>query len=101
LNLQAGPVSFKDFCAQKSPTVDTKKYLVVMAWLKESLGIESIGADHIYTCYRTMGWNTPKDVGATLRALKKQGWVVSSKEKGSFQITHIGLNVVNQMPKDI
>lgn len=100
LNLQGGSTPFKEFCAQKNPVADSKKYLVILSWLKESLGIESIDADHIYTCFRSMGWNPPKDVGGPLRALKKGGYVMSGKERGSYAITHIGQGVVDQLPKD-
>lgn len=100
LDLDSGSVSLKEFCLRKKPTVDSKKYLVILSWLKEVRGLESVGVDHVYTCYRSMGWTAPKDVGSTLRALKKPGYVVSGDERGLFTITHVGQGVVDELSKE-
>lgn len=100
LDLKAGATPFAEFWAQKNPTEDSKRYLVILYWLKETLKLESVGADHIYTCYRTVKQNPPKDVGGPLRALKKKGFVVSGREKGTYAITHVGQDVVDQLGKD-
>ncbi len=98
LDLNAGSTPLKAFIAQKNPDTDSKKYLVIAAWLKEELKIDAITTDHIYTCFRWMSWNVPDDVGSPLRSMKKQGWFRSGKAKGEFEITHVGLGKVNETP---
>lgn len=98
LNFQSGTVSFKDFVGQKQPMNETKRCLVIMVWLKDNLGVEEVDANHVYTGYRTAGWSAPKDVGSTLRTLKKRSWVVGGKEKGNFKLTQPGRDIVDALP---
>ncbi len=98
IDLNAGSTPLKAFIAQKNPDTESKKYLVVAAWLKEELKIDAITTDHIYTCFRWMSWNVPDDVGSPLRGMKKQGWFRGGDAKGTFEITHVGLGKVNEMP---
>jgi flagellar biosynthesis regulator FlbT len=97
LDLTSGDVPWEAFAKQKNPTETSKKFLVVAAWLKEHRGIDSITADHVYTSFKMAGWGTGlKDFGEPFRKLKAQGWVGSSKP-GTFEINHVGLNVVSKM----
>lgn len=94
----AADVSFRDFCADKDTSSDLMKYLVLASWYKEHRDIEEIGADHAYTIYKFMSWKVPKDMSQTFRTAKSQkAWFKSGSEKGTFIITHIGLDVVTQM----
>lgn len=91
LDLESG-VPLKSFCEGKKPDGDWKRYLVICAWLKEQRGIDDVGIDHIYTCYRAMGWHPRKDVAQPLREMKsKQGWFAKGKQRGTYAINHIGL----------
>lgn len=98
LDLNAEDVSLKEYLQQKgvgADTQDSRKYLVIAAWFKEHGKLDTITQDHIYTCFRFMGWHTPKDVAAPLRGMKNQNsWFDKGKEPGSYKINHIGLNVV-------
>ena len=75
----------------KNPEADAERYLLIAAWLKEARNIAEVGGDHIYTCYRAMGFYPPKDAVQPLRDMKKQGWFVKGAAKGTYTINHIGL----------
>ena len=98
LDLHSGNPSLRDFYAQKgSLAADSKKSLIIAAWLKEQLNINAIKADHVYTCCRFMTWSVQRDLLQPLRAMKKQGWFVDGTETGSYVINHIGLDQVRKM----
>lgn len=94
----AADVSFRDFCEGKDLSSDILKYVVLSAWYKEHRGIEEIGGNHAYTCYKFMNWKVPKDMSQTFRTGKAQkAWFKSGSERGTFILTHTGLDIVTQM----
>jgi hypothetical protein len=98
LDLLSGEVSLKDFCEQKSPDSDWNRYLVIAYWLKKYRDITAVTMDHIHTCYRHMGWHTPKNAAQPLRELKsKRDWLSKGASKGEYQINHVGENEVMKM----
>jgi hypothetical protein len=80
---------------------DLDRYNVIAWWLKHKRQIEEITADHIHTAYRHLDWNTPADATQPLRALKGRsyGYMRSGSKRGTFVITHIGENRVNDLVK--
>jgi hypothetical protein len=98
LDLAAGPVPLEQFCHSKSPDSDPAKYLVIVFWLKKYLNLPSVTVDHIHTCYRHMGWNTPRIPVQPLRDLKsRRQWLNKGEGVGEYAINHIGENVVSKM----
>ena len=95
LDLNSGDVPFETHCRQKNPQSTNKKYLVIADWLKENRAISAITQDHIYTCYRKMGWTGIKDYGQPFRDAAKSGY--GSVSNGAFSINHIGKDVVVKM----
>jgi len=99
LDLKSGDPDFEAFAALKSPDSNNKKYLVVATWLKENLGLDAIGIDHLYTCFRAVKWAVPDDVGAPFRDMRKKryGYFNAGSERGTFAINHIGVGVVDKL----
>jgi hypothetical protein len=92
----ASPPSFIDYAKERNPASDRKKYLTVAAWFKEHRGVDAIGADHAYTCFRAIKWNTQiDDFQAPLRALKRDQ-LVAGGGRGLFAINHLGLAEVEK-----
>jgi hypothetical protein len=95
LDLNAGKVPLKEFCEQKAVgDNDSRRYLVIAFWLKENLNIPAVTMDHVHTCYRFLGWQTPADASSPLRSMKRSGWFEKGEEKGSYAINHVGENQV-------
>jgi hypothetical protein len=97
LDLSSATVTLKAFMEEKHPAGDTKRYLAIAYWLKTYLNINEITMDHVYTCYRSLGWNVPNDAGVALRNAKSNGWMKKGAGKGAYALNHIGEGVVNDM----
>jgi hypothetical protein len=97
LDLKSGDPNLVKFCESKKSNSDANKTLLIAAWLQKQLKIDEIGADHINTCFRFIGWEVPSDPTAPLRGMKLQGWFNSGSSKGLYTITHIGLNEVEKL----
>jgi hypothetical protein len=68
-----------------------RRYLSIAAWLHDHRGMETITADHIYTCYRHLGWPTDiPDFAQPLRELKHKQYF-TSPERGKYAINQLGL----------
>ena len=89
-------VSFEAFANEKGQTADTKRYLMIAAWCHDHAATPEITADHVWTCYRAMGWTLDaKNPKQPLADIQRQGW--GEYKKGSFEINHIGIGVVAKM----
>jgi hypothetical protein len=49
-------MAFKAFAAAKPQAKHSKRYLLATLWLRDNKQLQSVGIDHIYTCYRNAGW---------------------------------------------
>jgi len=81
----------------KVPDQDNSRYIAVAFFLREKLSIHAVTMDHIYTCYRLLGWNTPKDAAQPLRRLKNQGFFEKADEAGAYTLNHVGENAIQNM----
>jgi len=91
------PVSLATFAQGKDAKSQHKKYMIAAAWLKEHRDIPAVTGDHIYTCFRSMGWSTNiSDFGQPLRDLKFKLQYFDKSDKG-YEINHIGLDFVKKL----
>lgn len=92
-------VPFATFAAEKAPDSHAMRYLTVAAWFKLHRNMDSISSNHVYTCYRHVGWPTANiDWGQPLRDLKRDQYMVSGK-RGQYEINQLGLQQVEKLPK--
>lgn len=92
LEFTSGRKPLTDYVKEIDPKEHSKRYLAIVFWLRQYRDISEVSGDHIYTCYRALGLNVPKDVGSVLRALKSQEWLERGSKDGLYKITHIGEN---------
>lgn len=84
------PMPLKEFCEAHNTGKLNRKYLVIARWLKEHRGITDITIHHVFTCFRTLGWNTPEDVTQPMRSMKKQAWFAAGQSAGTYRLTNAG-----------
>jgi hypothetical protein len=90
-------VSLASFAHGKDAKSQHKKYLIAAAWLKEHRAIDAVTDDHIYTCFKSMGWPTNiPDFSQPLRDLKAKHRFFEKTDKG-YEINHLGLDFVNKL----
>jgi hypothetical protein len=90
-------MSLASFAQSRDSKSHHKRFLIAAAWLKEHRNIDPVSADHIYTCYRSIGWpaNIP-DFARPLRELKFRKFF-TQPERGLYAINHIGLDYVKKL----
>ncbi|WP_459584508.1 hypothetical protein [Bradyrhizobium diazoefficiens] len=68
-----------------------KRYLAIAAWLHDHRDTPVITQDHVYSCYRLLGWPTDiLDFAQPLRELKFRQYF-ESPERGKYAINQLGL----------
>lgn len=92
-------VSLASYVEQFPPKSDQDKYLVAVAFLCEHRkDVEGVTADHVYTCFRKMGWATgTKDFAQPLRNLKQNQFLDQGPTRGTYVPNHIGLDKVHKL----
>lgn len=96
LDLKSG-VAFEAFANEHAPKNDVERNLVVLAWFHEHRPDEVVTARHVYTCYRAVKWPSGiEDFSWPLRALKKEQ-LVTSPDRGQYEINHLGIDRVEKM----
>jgi hypothetical protein len=99
LDLTSDP-SFESYIANKTPKTDVDRFLIIAAWFKENRQTESITANHVYTCYRSVKWPTAiEDFSSPLRGLKKSQ-LMTSKGTGLYAINHLGIAKVEKLERE-
>jgi hypothetical protein len=73
------------------PKSNHKRYLMIASFLHDHRAIEAVTQDHIYSCYRLLGWPTDiLDFAQPLRELKFRQYF-ESPERGKYAINQLGL----------
>lgn len=92
--------TLKEFAAEKGPSTDPKKLLVIAYWFKHHLKQPDVTNDAIYTAFRTIGWTVPNiaQIVRELRANRDQRLVKGSNPSSS-EIGLLGENAVDEMGK--
>lgn len=100
-DLKPSADKLNEYCdSKKVGEMDSKRYLAIAGFLTERMNVSSITPDHIYTCYRLLGWNIPTDAGSPLRALKRKGYFQKGDGAGAYTLNHVGENALRDMGKD-
>jgi len=99
VDLNSGDMPFAKFAEGKAPTSDLARHLVVAYWFKAYRQVNSVSIDHVYTCYKKVGWSTDiKDFAQPFRDVQRQQGRGEFKG-GLFTINHLGEDAVEKMPK--
>jgi hypothetical protein len=73
------------------PKSNHKRYLMIAAWLHDHRDTSVVTQDHIYSCYRLLGWPTDiLDFAQPLRELKHKQYF-ATPERGKYAINQLGL----------
>jgi|GEM_PF-988863 hypothetical protein len=80
LNLKTpGKKSFKEFYEEKQPKSTMDFNTVAVYYLIKVLGLSNVSMNHIYTCYKEVGYRAPEAFAQSLRdASNKKGYIDTS-----------------------
>lgn len=91
---------FVSYFKQKNPQETIKKYLVIASWFKRHGGKDAIDSNIIYNAYRKLGWAALADIGQPFQdGAKSRNGYFTSNGSGSYTITNIGLDRVDELGK--
>lgn len=96
LNLRPpGKKSFKDFASEKQPRSHEEKVATAIHYLRNTLTLDAVGVDHIYTCYREAeGWRLPANLSNKISVTgSTKGWV-DTADFENLSLTALGTNLV-------
>jgi hypothetical protein len=90
LNLRPnGKKDFPSFVAEKQPADNYEKCTVAVYYLNQELGLESVSIDHVFTCYKALGWRLPSSLHNSLALTShRKGWLDTSDFKNIKLTTH-------------
>jgi len=67
--------------------------VVALYYVANTLKIEQVSIDHIYTFFKAANWPVPADLPNTLHQAGTEGWLDTSDAK-DIKVTPIGENLV-------
>jgi hypothetical protein len=86
--------SWREFATEKNPTSTRERSIVALYYLRQILTLGAVGSDHIYTCFKDMGWKLPTDFNNHLQVVaKERGWL-NTAEMSDIGLTSRGENFV-------
>src|SRR5262245_39152839 len=97
LNLHPkGKLALKDFAAECKPTSMNEKCLIAVYWCEHEAGETPVTHDHIFTCFRHMGWPLPGNLGNKVSQTGSMGWL-NSTTRDNVTVGPNGINHVEQV----
>ena len=84
----------KDFVAQKNPKTNIQKTAVFLYYLQHIMSIEEITIDHIFTCYKNMGYRMPDNLHQNLSDICSSRYGYANRTDGKFSMTVRGDNYI-------
>jgi hypothetical protein len=91
-----GKKSLADFVAEKGPSSNHDRTAVALYYLANIAEISPITRDHIYTCYREMGWKIPTDFANSLQVTATRKRYLDTSNAEDLRLVTPGINRVEQ-----
>ncbi|MGH2882373.1 MAG: hypothetical protein ACRDPA_06695 [Solirubrobacteraceae bacterium] len=91
----SGKLSFVDFVNEKQPTTNHDRNVLSVYYCDRILEVGAVTDDHVYTCYRDMGWRLPSpnlNNGLSLTSSRKR--FLDTSDNKNITLTSKGLNYV-------
>lgn len=86
--------SLKDFIAGKNVTSNVQKTTAFVYYLENILNIEEITIDHIFTCYKSMGFRMPNNLQQNLSDTSSSRYGYISRKGSKYTMTVVGTNYI-------
>lgn len=91
--------SFKAFVEEKQPKSNQEKCTVAVYYLRHELELESVSPNHIFTCYKNVGWRVTDIYNIVRLTASRKGWLDTSNSN-DIKTTPHGENLVEfDLPK--
>ncbi len=92
----AGKPSFEEFAEEKKPSSNEDKYVLVVYYLTETLGLSPVTIHQVGTVFRLMKtWKEPTDLAAGLRVTASRKVTLDTSDYEDIKLTPAGRNLVD------
>jgi hypothetical protein len=87
--------TLREFFQAKKPTNGFEKNVIFVYYLQQTLGMKNgITADHVYTCYKSVGEKFPAALRQNLiDTARRKGWI-DTRDTNNIRLSTIGENLV-------
>ena len=69
--------SLNDFITEVKPATDEERVLTFVQYMRETLGLQEITQNHVFSCFKQGSRKIPADLPQTIRNIvRKKGWLV-------------------------
>ena len=91
----------RDFYAKYSVKTNMERNLVFTYYLSKVMGVESVGLNHIFSCYRNIvGVKIPGNLKQSLYDTSSKGWLSISSIEDDIATSIMGINhIEHDLPK--
>ena len=89
-----GKTSLAEFVESKEPKNNDDRNVVSVFYLRRMAGIDMVSIDHVFTCYREMGWREPADLANSLATTASKKGYLDTSTLENIEITPSGRNHV-------
>lgn len=86
--------SLKEFIDEKKPSSNVQKTATFVYYLQNILNINEITIDHIFTCYKLMGFRIPNNLQQNLTDTCSSKYGYISRKDGKYTMTVMGNNYI-------
>ncbi|REF84126.1 hypothetical protein DES32_2971 [Methylovirgula ligni] len=94
LNLSpAGKTSASQFASEKSPTNVMQKCVVAAYYLRDTIEMEKVTTQAVFTFFKHLNWPVPADLKNTLQQAGTAGWL-DTADSQDIKLTSMGENLV-------
>ena len=94
LDLSGTNKSLKDFINEKKPSSNVQKTATFVYYLQNILNINEITIDHIFTCYKFMGFRIPNNLPQNLADTCSSKYGYIGRKDGKYTMTVMGNNYI-------
>lgn len=88
-----GNESLKDFYAKYLVKSNFDRNIIILYYLKNVVGEENVGINHIYTCYKSLSQRVPNIYQSLLDTKNRKGWIDTSDTE-DLKVTVAGENYI-------
>jgi hypothetical protein len=94
-----GKTPWKEYATAKNPQNLNDKYLASAVWLTEHADLETFTRNHVFTCFRAMGWDELRDFTQPMRSMKSKNSYFTNPKRREWKLTTLGSDEAKNLPR--
>ena len=95
-----GKSSLKEFVTEKAPSTNIERTAVFIYYLQNTLELEDISIDYVFSCYKDVNARLPANLQQNLTDTASSRYGYIEVNSGKYTVTTIGSNLVeHDLPK--